>query len=43
MSAVRMDLLRQAVLNMQDALQMPDIDDKELHDLTLQVGHTGRL
>jgi hypothetical protein len=44
MSEERLDLLRQAVRNMLAALQMPDIDDdNELHDLTLHVGHTGRM
>ena len=36
-----MDLLRQAVRNMLAALQMPDVDDDELHDLTACIGHTG--
>jgi hypothetical protein len=38
----QMDLFRQAVRNMLAALQMPDVDDNELHDLTLRVGHTGK-
>lgn len=36
-----MDLLRQAVRNMLVALQMPDVDEDELHDLTARIGHTG--
>lgn len=43
MSEERLGLLRQAVRNMLAALQMPDIDDNELHDLTLHIGHTGRI
>jgi hypothetical protein len=37
------DLFRQAVRNMLAALQMPDVDDNELHDLTLRIGHAGKL
>jgi hypothetical protein len=37
------DLFRQAVRNMLAALQMPDVDDTELHDLTLRIGHAGKL
>ena len=25
------------------ALQVPEVDDTELHDLTLRIGHTGKL
>jgi hypothetical protein len=42
MAEGRMDLLRQAVRNMLAALQMPDVDDDELHDLTARIGHTGK-
>jgi hypothetical protein len=41
MAEERMDLLRQAVRSMLAALQMPEVDDTELHDLTLHIGHTG--
>lgn len=41
MAEERMDLLRQAVRSMLVALQMPEVDDTELHDLTLHIGHTG--
>ena len=38
------DLFRQAVRNMLATLQMPDVDDNdELHDLTLRIGHAGKL
>ena len=37
------DLFRQAVRNMLAALQMPDVDNNELHDLTLRIGHAGKL
>jgi hypothetical protein len=43
MAEERMDLLRQVVRNMLAALQMPEVDDTELHDLTLRIGHTGEL
>jgi len=43
MAEGRMDLLQQAVRNMLAALQMPDVDDDELHDLILRIGHTGKL
>ena len=43
MSEDRLDLLRQAVRNMLAALQMPDVDNTELYDLTLHIGHTGKL
>ena len=42
MAEGRMDLLRQAVRNMLVALQMPDVDDDELQDLTARIGHTGK-
>jgi hypothetical protein len=38
-----MDLFRQAVRNILATLQMPDVDDNELHDLTLRIGHAGKL
>jgi len=37
-----MDLFRQAVRNMLAALQMPVLDDNELHDLTLRISHAGK-
>lgn len=37
------NLLRQAVRSMLAALQMPDVDDNELYDLTLHIGYTGKL
>jgi hypothetical protein len=43
MAEDRIDLLRQAVRSMLAALQMPDVDDNELHDLTLHIGYTGEL
>jgi hypothetical protein len=43
MSEESMDLLRQAVRTMLATLKMADIDDNELHDLTLRIGHTGKL
>jgi hypothetical protein len=43
MSNERMDLLRQAVRTMLATLEMADVDDDELHDLTLRIGHTGKL
>lgn len=39
----RIDLFRQAVRNMLATLRVPDISDDELHDLTLRIGHTGKL
>lgn len=42
MSEDRLDLLRQAVRDILGALRMPDLDDTELHDLTLHIGHTGK-
>jgi hypothetical protein len=41
MAEGRMDLLRQAVRSMLAALQIPDVEDDELHDLTVRIGHTG--
>jgi hypothetical protein len=38
-----MDLVREAVRNMLVALQMPDVGDDKLDDLTLHVGHTDKL
>jgi len=43
MAEGRMDLFRQAVRNMLATLDMPDVSDNELDDLTLRVGHTGKL
>lgn len=40
MAEGRMDLLRQAVRSILAALQMPDVNDDELHDLTARIGHT---
>jgi hypothetical protein len=42
-AAGRMDLFRQVVRNMLAALDMPDVGDDELDDLTLRVGHAGKL
>jgi hypothetical protein len=42
MAEGRMGLLRQAVRNMLVALQMPDVDDDELHDLTARIDHTDK-
>ena len=39
----RMDLLRQGVCTMLATLDMTDVDDNELHDLTLRISHTGKL
>ncbi|KIN09005.1 hypothetical protein OIDMADRAFT_48841 [Oidiodendron maius Zn] len=39
MAEDRIDLLRQAARSMLAALQMLDVDDNELHDLTLHVGY----
>jgi hypothetical protein len=39
----RMDLFQQLVRNMLAALQMPDVDDNELYDLTFCIGHIGKL
>lgn len=43
MSNEKMDLLRQAVRTMLATLEMAGVDDNELHDLTLCIGHTGML
>jgi hypothetical protein len=43
MAEGRIDLLRQAVRSMLAALQVAAVDDTELHDLTLRIGHTGKL
>jgi hypothetical protein len=43
MAAGTIDLVRQAVRSMLAALQMPDVDEDELEDLTLRTGHTGKL
>ena len=34
---------RQAVRTMLATLKMADVDDNELHDLTLRISHTGKL
>ena len=39
----RIDLLREIVRNILPALGMPDVDDVELDNLTLRIGHTGEL
>jgi hypothetical protein len=39
----RIDILREIVRNILPALGMPDVDDGELDDLTLHIGHTGEL
>jgi hypothetical protein len=41
--ARRMHLLRQTVRYLLATMQMADVDDNELHDLTLHIGHTGKL
>jgi hypothetical protein len=43
MAEGQMDLFRQAVRNMLVALQMPDVGDDELDDLTLRDGHAGKI
>jgi len=43
MAEGQMNLFRQAVRNMLAALRMPDVNENELHDLTLRIGHTGKL
>ena len=43
MAEGQMNLFRQAVRNMLAALQMPDVNENELHDLTLRIGHTSKL
>jgi hypothetical protein len=43
MAEETIDLFQQAVRNMLAALQMPDVDENELHDLTLRIGYAGKL
>jgi hypothetical protein len=43
MAEGRMDSVRQAVRNMLATLRIPDVTADELDDLTLSIGHTGKL